>query len=1103
MLLVNGAIAVLNGMLVTTCKILCCLRGGVYCGGVCRCPEEGSGEVGGECCDDEWYTDPGECCDDEWIDENGTIEGREGEWVCCEDSNGNITFPLVSPADPGCGSNTGRCCTDGFCTEGPPEDCLGELLQGSCERFGCPKSCCTEDDDGLVACDVVDEGVCGGIVDEEPCESACKGACCFETDIGTCQYTAPGGGQFGGAGGGDTTQSFSSTEVECTSENLPEGAYDISWTQESRAFISAGDTTQSECDELDGYWQGLGETACSYINEGEEGHCRPPFSTDCCERVVSSAARLTFRGPRNRRYPGLTCGFLVTVTVTTGSPVYIHGGLFGSPYEACTVITSFYLCNDEFYVTPAPCSGNLQNLDIEVCWEEGTGEAELLRFHCCQNITYLLGNCDCGCTTRLLYEGEGCTSNAVIQMRGDAVIDASGTGPLVLTSNITHGVSCERTLTLAGMNTDQNSLASIPGQNLDVTKDGPGVWRLTAASSFDGQLKVLGGTIVAAVGAGQTGSGVFGSATTFSKLPLVGDSSAGASGEALLLLEGGVNVERGLTVDSPGGSQVVILGMTGSSGTATFGAGASIRLGRDVTLSASTGGEVIFTSSWEDLAGGSQPAVAFTIGRMGNLGTVVLQSFLPEAITLVTVFSGATAKLDGGTETIWKETPVVLEAGSTLDLNGTDQPLESLEMRGSATLTGGVLQTLDEVKAIGGGNLIASDVSIDATTTIDVSGALTISGDVSGTSDIVKTGSGTLTFTGSNTYTGTTTVQAGVLQIGNGGTAGTLGSGSVVNDAIVVFNRSDNLTVSNVISGSGSVVKLGGGELTLSGANTYSGGTTVSAGILIGTTASLQGDIVVAAATTLIFDDPSGGTYAGVISGNGAVEKRGAGSVIFTGANTYTGGTTVSAGSLVGTTNSLQGDVANFSTLVFDDASGGTYAGTISGTGTVEKTGAGTVVFTGSNSYTGATTISTGTLQVGNGGAAGTLGTGAVNNNGALAFNRNNAITVASAISGTGSLAQNGSGTLTLTGTLSYTGTTDIAAGTLVVTTLVSGPANVSSSTFTTTTLVVEFTATPSSGETYRLLPGATAQTYATVTLNGAGGATGTYNSANSTLTID
>ncbi|MFG6490639.1 autotransporter-associated beta strand repeat-containing protein, partial [Roseateles sp. BYS78W] len=73
--------------------------------------------------------------------------------------------------------------------------------------------------------------------------------------------------------------------------------------------------------------------------------------------------------------------------------------------------------------------------------------------------------------------------------------------------------------------------------------------------------------------------------------------------------------------------------------------------------------------------------------------------------------------------------------------------------------------------------------------------ALTSSG-----GSLTKSGTGTLTLTGANTY-GTTTISTGTLQVGNGGTTGTLGSGAVTDNAALVFDRSNAFTVSNTISG--------------------------------------------------------------------------------------------------------------------------------------------------------------------------------------------------------------------------------------------------------------------------------------------------------------
>ena len=123
------------------------------------------------------------------------------------------------------------------------------------------------------------------------------------------------------------------------------------------------------------------------------------------------------------------------------------------------------------------------------------------------------------------------------------------------------------------------------------------------------------------------------------------------------------------------------------------------------------------------------------------------------------------------------------------------------------------------------------------------------------------------------------------------------------------------------MSGSGSLTKLNTGTLVLTGANSYSGGSTVIGGILQGTTISLQGNIVNNANVT--FDQSTAGTYAGVMSGTGSLTKSGTGTVILSGANSYTGGTTVDGGTLQGTASSIQGDISNNANVTFDQATAG------------------------------------------------------------------------------------------------------------------------------------------------------------------------------------
>lgn len=93
-------------------------------------------------------------------------------------------------------------------------------------------------------------------------------------------------------------------------------------------------------------------------------------------------------------------------------------------------------------------------------------------------------------------------------------------------------------------------------------------------------------------------------------------------------------------------------------------------------------------------------------------------------------------------------------------------------------------------------------------------------------------GSGILILTGANTYGGGTAISIGsTLQLGNGGTTGSI-AGIVVDNGLLVFSRSDNVSFGGVISGKGSVEQTGSGTTILSGTNSYSGGTTINAGAL-------------------------------------------------------------------------------------------------------------------------------------------------------------------------------------------------------------------------------------------------------------------------------
>src|SRR5699024_9666635 len=223
---------------------------------------------------------------------------------------------------------------------------------------------------------------------------------------------------------------------------------------------------------------------------------------------------------------------------------------------------------------------------------------------------------------------------------------------------------------------------------------------------------------------------------------------------------------------------------------------------------------------------------------------------------------------------------------------------------------------------------------------------------------------------GANTYTGGTTIGSGKLQIGDGGKKGSI-IGDVADDGTLIFNRSNNVTFNGAVDGTGSLIQAGKGVLTLTGTNTYTGGTAINSGTLRigdgGSNGSIAGDITNKG--SLIFDRSDDAIFRGVISGKGSVTQAGPGALILTGANTYTGGTIISAGRLqVGdnaTRGSIAGDVIDNGSLVFDRRDKVVYTGSISGNGQLMAATGPLVLDGNSSGFAGHTIVAGSALIVG------------------------------------------------------------------------------------------------------------------------------------------
>ena len=659
------------------------------------------------------------------------------------------------------------------------------------------------------------------------------------------------------------------------------------------------------------------------------------------------------------------------------------------------------------------------------------------------------------------------TISSAIQLQGNGgtstfTSNNGGGGLEIVISGGVTGVSANgstTTLTLNGTSTRTGGGAGSKisgiigdgsvGGNLAVTKNDAGIWALTGVNTYTGVTTLSGGTlIVATIGDG----GVAGN---------LGQASAAATN---LVFDGGIlkytgataSTNRNFTINT-GKTATIDVDVNANnltlSGASTVTNGALTKAGAGtLTLS----GANTYTGA-TTLSNGTLQIGVDSVGSVGS-------------ITSSALGTGALA-INGGTISSDSTTARTLLNAVTF---GGDVALGNATNNGKLTFSaaanlGGATRTLTT----------ASDAQFDG---VISNGGLT------------KAGAATLTLSGANTYTGATTLSNGTLQIGvdsvgsvgsitssalgtgalaiNGGTissdsttartllnavtfGGDVALGNATNNGKLTFSAAANLggatrtltTASDAEFGgvisNGGLTKAGAGTLTLSGDNTYTSGTTVSAGKLLldrGTSFgndyfASSGIAIASGATFEINQTGNTSRYSNItktVTGAGTFSKTGAGEINL--ANDSTSITTFnqSAGGLInvqaGTLsyfnthadNKGSLTIATGATATLDNAQGapgyfdalngggnlsyatgsartitlgtanggGTFSGILSNGGSASvsltKTGSGTQIFSGNNTYTGATSITGGILQLG---AAGALGNGTNNTSGVTVSN--------------------------------------------------------------------------------------------------------------------
>ena len=524
--------------------------------------------------------------------------------------------------------------------------------------------------------------------------------------------------------------------------------------------------------------------------------------------VQTGTLQVTTNGVINHAYGDLDIATTASAAfLLNGGSVYNNGGIVG------------YAAN--YTGTATVNGGSWNNASFLLVGELGTGSLSV-NGGTVSNATATIAD-------QIGSSGLAAVNGGSWNNSGDLIVGNAGNGTLTIGGSGTVTGSTNGLLGAAVLGNQTGSAGTVTmsggswinSGDLIVGNNGTGALTITSGTLSNGY-----NNIGAAIGylTGSTGSVTMSGGTWINDGYLL----VGSSGTGSMAMSGGI-------MSSYGGS---IGDSAGSTGSMTVSGG--IWSNNELYVGYSgTGTLTISGTGTVSVGGGAGPVTIAS--QAGSVGTL---NFGTNGGSAGTLSAGTIAFGSGAGVINFNQTNATTLSGS-ISGNGTVNQLGT----GTTTLTGNNSYTGTTTISAGtlqignggaSGTLGTTNVIDNGTLALNRSDVVTLGNTISGTGAFIQKGTGTTTLTGNNSYTGTTTISAGTLQIGNGGASGTLGTTNVIDNGTLALNRSDVVTLGNTISGTGAFIQKGTGTTTLTGNNSYTGTTTISAGTLkLGAGASL------------------------------------------------------------------------------------------------------------------------------------------------------------------------------------------------------------------------------------------------------------------------